>query len=104
MYVAHYGVGRVEVLDATGRLLRRYRSGILLTSNVSFHVRRNALTLILRTGKWQKLPALLNACVDEDGKIAGLAKKSLRDWFVDPQRAPSGVVLYEAKLSLSSRP
>jgi len=36
LYVAHYGVGRVEVLDTAGRLLRRYRSGNVLTSNLAF--------------------------------------------------------------------
>lgn len=36
LYVAHYGVGRVEVLDQAGRLLRRYPAGHLLASNVAF--------------------------------------------------------------------
>jgi len=36
--------------------------------------------------------------------IARRDGEALRDWFVDPQRAPSGVVLYEARLSISSRP
>jgi gluconolactonase len=36
LYVAHYGVGRVEVLDQDGHLLRRYPAGQLLASNVAF--------------------------------------------------------------------
>ena len=59
----------------------------LLTLNGNFHVRRNALTLILHTTKWRKLPAMLNACADEDTKIAGLAARALRDWFVNYNRS-----------------
>lgn len=44
----------------------------ILKSEVPFHVRRNALTLIFHHDKWQKLPAMLNACADEDAKIAEL--------------------------------
>jgi HEAT repeat protein len=65
----------------------------LLASNANFHVRRNALTLILHTEKWRKLPATLNACADGDTKIAGLAARALRDWvftynrsFAEPTR------------------
>jgi gluconolactonase len=36
LYVAHYGAGRVEVLDQDGRLLRRYPTGQQLPSNVAF--------------------------------------------------------------------
>ena len=36
LYVAHNGVGRIEVLDSEGRLLRRYPAGNLLASNVAF--------------------------------------------------------------------
>ena len=36
IYIAHNGVGRVEVLDTLGRLLRRYQAGNLLASNVAF--------------------------------------------------------------------
>ncbi len=59
----------------------------LLTSNANFHVRRNALTLILHTEKWRKLPAMLNACADGDAKIAGLAARALRDWFFTCNRS-----------------
>jgi sugar lactone lactonase YvrE len=36
LYVAHYGCGRVEVLDTVGHLLRRYTAGNQLASNVAF--------------------------------------------------------------------
>lgn len=36
LFIAHYDVGRVEVLDSTGRLLRRYSAGNALSSNVAF--------------------------------------------------------------------
>ena len=36
LYVAHYGMGQVQVLDAEGKLLRRYATGLPLTSNVAF--------------------------------------------------------------------
>jgi HEAT repeat protein len=65
----------------------------MLESKAGSHVRRNALTLILRTDKWRKVPALLTACSDEEAKIAGMAANALRDWlrnynrsFVEPTR------------------
>lgn len=36
LYVADYGVGRVEVVDTAGHLLRRYSTGLRLTSNLAF--------------------------------------------------------------------
>lgn len=36
LFVAHYGAGRVEVLDSTGALVRRYAAGNPLASNVAF--------------------------------------------------------------------
>ncbi len=36
LYVAHYGMGQVVVLDKEGRLIRRYSSGNLTTSNCAF--------------------------------------------------------------------
>lgn len=59
----------------------------MLAGNSSFHVRRNALTLILHTDKWRKLPPLLNACGDKDAKISGLASRALRDWFFTYNRS-----------------
>lgn len=59
----------------------------LVAGGASFHVRRNALTLILHTSKWHKLPALLNACADSDEKLAGLAARALRDWFFTYNRS-----------------
>ncbi|WP_238845331.1 SMP-30/gluconolactonase/LRE family protein [Nostoc edaphicum] len=36
LYVAHYGMGQVQVLNPKGQLLRRYSSGNLTTSNCAF--------------------------------------------------------------------
>ena len=36
LYVAHYGMQQVQVLDPTGKLLRSYPGGNRLTSNVAF--------------------------------------------------------------------
>jgi gluconolactonase len=36
LYVAHYGMRQVQVLDPTGKLLRSLPGGNLLTSNVAF--------------------------------------------------------------------
>ena len=36
LYVAHYGMRQVQVLDPKGRLIRRYAGGNLTTSNVAF--------------------------------------------------------------------
>ena len=36
LYVAHYGMKQVQVLDPTGKLVRRYGGGNVTTSNVAF--------------------------------------------------------------------
>ncbi|MFO0946876.1 MAG: SMP-30/gluconolactonase/LRE family protein [Planctomycetota bacterium] len=36
LYVAHYGMGQVQVLDPKGKLIARYPGGNILTSNVAF--------------------------------------------------------------------
>ena len=36
LYVAHYGMRQVQVLDPSGKLIRRYPGGNLTTSNVAF--------------------------------------------------------------------
>ncbi len=36
LYVAHYGMHQVQVLDPTGKLIARYNNGNLTTSNVAF--------------------------------------------------------------------
>jgi gluconolactonase len=40
LYVAHYGMRQVQVLNAKGELIRRYPGGNLTTSNVAFGGRR----------------------------------------------------------------
>jgi len=36
LYVAHYGMKQVQVLDPTGKLIRQYDGGNVTTSNVAF--------------------------------------------------------------------
>ncbi len=36
LYVAHYGMKQVQVLDPSGKVIRRYHGGNLTTSNVAF--------------------------------------------------------------------
>ena len=36
LYVAHYGMRQVQVIDTAGKLIRRYDGGNLTTSNVAF--------------------------------------------------------------------
>ena len=36
LYVAHYGMGQVQVVSPAGKVVRRYRGGTLTTSNVAF--------------------------------------------------------------------
>jgi gluconolactonase len=36
LYVAHYGMKQVQVLDPTGKVIRRYPGGNMTTSNVAF--------------------------------------------------------------------
>jgi hypothetical protein len=59
----------------------------LFVFGTSYHVRRNALILILHGGKWRKLPTILGACADEDAKLAGLASRALRRWFATYNRS-----------------
>jgi HEAT repeat protein len=65
----------------------------LFASGTDFHVRRNALTLILHMDKWKKVPILLKACADKDTRIAEQAAGALRAWhknynnsFAEPTR------------------
>jgi HEAT repeat protein len=65
----------------------------LFANDKHVFVRRNALALMLRFGKWEKLPPLLLACADRDARLAGLAQHFLRAWirnynssFAEPTR------------------
>jgi HEAT repeat protein len=61
----------------------------LFASGADFHVRRNALSLIVHTDKWKKVPALLKACADKDERIAEQAAKALRAWsYIRPSWRP----------------
>jgi HEAT repeat protein len=49
----------------------------LFTDGGEFHVRRNALILIMAAEKWKRLPGLLKACADNNARIA---EQALRRW------------------------
>jgi gluconolactonase len=36
LYIAHYGMGQVQVVNRRGKLVQSYRTGLLTTSNVAF--------------------------------------------------------------------
>lgn len=59
----------------------------MLAVGNGFHVRRNAFALILLAGKWRKLPALLNACTEDDARLSALALKAVQDWLFNYNRS-----------------
>jgi HEAT repeat protein len=65
----------------------------LFTNDQRIFVRRNALALMLRFSKWERLPPLLLACAGEDKRLSGLASNALQAWsrnynssFAEPTR------------------
>lgn len=55
LYVAHYGMKQVQVLDPSGKLIRRYAGGNLTTSNVAFGgPRHDQLFITGALGDWDK--------------------------------------------------
>jgi hypothetical protein len=82
----------------------------LVASGANYHVRRNALTLVLHADKWKKIPALLEVCADNEVRLAEQAARTLRDWsinynssFAEPtrddyERIQSALVKFETKL------
>jgi HEAT repeat protein len=46
-------------------------------------VRQAGLMLLLKRGKWERLPLLLQFCADEDPVIVSQALNAWRDWFVN---------------------
>jgi HEAT repeat protein len=65
----------------------------LFTNDQRIFVRRNALALMLRFSKWERLPPLLLAFADEDKRFSGLASNALQAWsrnynssFAEPTR------------------
>lgn len=59
----------------------------LFANDKRVFVRRNALALLLRFGKWEKLPPLLLASADEDKRLASFAQSALRDWLKNYNRS-----------------
>jgi gluconolactonase len=60
LYVAHFGMGQVQVLDPQGKLVRRYSAGNLSVSNVAFGgPRMDQLYLTGSIGIWDKTEGAL---------------------------------------------
>ena len=45
------------------------------------NVRRNALDVLARAGKWRAIPALIRACADADPTFAGVAHERVQGWL-----------------------
>jgi len=70
---------RALLPKARQQSLEQYRK--LFANDKRVFVRRNVMALMLRFGKWEKLPPLLFACVDEDHGLVAFAQNALRAWF-----------------------
>jgi hypothetical protein len=53
----------------------------LFQSSASAHVRRNALSLIEKLGKWDSIYYLLRAVRDSDEAIAGMSRFAIQRWL-----------------------
>lgn len=76
LYVAHYGMRQVQVISPQGEIIRRYRAGNLLTSNVAFA--GEGLKTLLVTGALNaegKPGGLFKLAVDVAGRPAVSAKR-----------------------------
>ena len=72
------------------------------------HTRRNALSLAYGKSKWEKLPVLLDACVDPDKMIAKMAIRLVDGWFAGYNRnflqpTPAQVAAASASFARVSR-
>ncbi len=68
-------------------------------------VRKNALKLVLRLGKWERLPLLLTSSGDSDEKLAQMAKAGVNAWWSRYNRSyaqPTPEQLAEAKAALTA--
>lgn len=59
----------------------------LFRSAVQVHVRRNALSLIGKLGKWDSIHYLTRAVGDADDNIADLARRSIERWLAQFNRS-----------------
>ncbi len=83
LYVAHYGMKQVQVLDPQGKLIRRYPGGNLTTSNVGFGgPKMNQLYITGALGNEQSRGALFRLELRGVRGLVILPKKKAQ---VDPQ-------------------
>jgi HEAT repeat protein len=79
-------------------------SGLVADRTLALHARRNALALANGKSKWDKLPALLDACGDPDKLIANIASRLLEGWCARYQRRfvrPTPAQIEEASASFT---
>ena len=80
---SHPGVSRESVRACLpkARFLDMDALWTLFQSDSRFYVRKHALMLIQRFGKWERLAPLVIACGDSDSMISELAKAGIRRWI-----------------------
>ena len=83
-----------EALLGRARLVGVERLGNIFREDPRFHVRKNALFLLAKLGKWESLAFLIWACGSQDRAIAHLGEDYLQRWlrrynsqFSTPDRA-----------------
>jgi gluconolactonase len=79
LYVAHYGMGQVQVVSPEGKVVRRYKGGTLTTSNVAFG------------GKDRDILYITGALGPEQGSrgaLFTLRLKGVKGLKILPDRAP----------------
>lgn len=70
-----------QALKLRARQVGAERLGNILSKKRCFHVRKNALVLLGKLGKWESLAFLIGGCGDEDEAIANLAQNYLQRWL-----------------------
>jgi gluconolactonase len=81
LYVAHYGMGEVQVVSPAGKVVRRYKGGTLTTSNVAFAGK--AMDELYVTGA-------MGAEQGSRGALFRLHLKGVKGLKILPERARSG--------------
>jgi len=101
----HPGISRAarEALADRAYVLDSDELHALFTGHPCLHVRRNALLLLAKLGKWQSLPYLIRAQGVEDNQLAEVAHRLLQRWLLKSSRrfsAPTTAQLCEARQAL----
>ncbi len=111
--VPHVSLQALKALAGMARAIDGERIWEVFRSAAHAHVKRNALSLLERLGKWDSIYYLLRAVRDSDEAIADMSKFSIRRWlaqfnrsFSSPtpeQLARLGIALEEGGKLLDSR-